>query len=210
MSQVILELDDKNDGELRTFATAHKTAMTGNANYMSPTPTATVFDAALLLYGQKLDAITTAETALAVLRAEKEAARTDLVLHLGSRGAYVQGASAGNEAKINSAGFQTKAAGTPTTSLPAPTSVSASGGDMEGEMDGQWDAVNKAKTYAVQCRLHPENAPPGPWQQAKLSTRSRVTLEGLIPGTLYAIRVQALGANEVVSPWSDEAVGRAT
>ena len=210
MAQVILELQDKNDQELKVFSAAHKAAMAGNANYMSPTPTATVYDASQLLFSQKVDAIATAETALAVLRADKEAAKADLIVQLTSRAGYVQGASAGNEAKINSAGFQTKAAGTPTTSLPAPTNVSASGGDLEGELDGQWDAVQKAKTYVVQCRLHPENAAPGPWAQAKITTRSRLTLEGLIPGTVYAIRVQALGANEVVSPWSDEAVGRAT
>ena len=193
MAQVILELQDKNDGELKTFATAHKVAMTGNANFMSPSPTATVYDASLLLFGQKLDAITTAETALAVLRAEKEAARADLVVNLNARGSYVQGAALGNEAKIHSAGFDTKAPPTTTTSLGAPTGVAASGGDQEAEIDLHWDAVKKAKSYAVQCRLHPDNAPPGPWEQVKLSTRSSVTVNGLIPGTVYAFRVQALG-----------------
>jgi hypothetical protein len=210
MAQVILELQEKNDQQLKTFSAAHKAAMAGNPNYMTPSPSATVYDAAQLLFSQKVDAITTAETALAVLRAEKEAAKADLILQLTSRGSYVQAASGGNEAKIHSAGFDTKSAPTPTTSLPAPTNVSASGGDLEGELDGQWDAVPKAKTYVVQCRLHPDNAAPGPWEQAKITTRSRLTLEGLISGTVYAIRVQALGGNEVVGPWSDEAIGRAT
>ena len=202
MAKVKLDLQNKNDGLLRDFAIDHKKAMAGNLNFPTPVPDAATFDAALSAYSDKLDDIAEAEIALQTQRSEKDALRVTLDANLTGRGSYVDLASTGIEAKILSAGFQVQAVATPTTSLPAPVGVSSSMGDNEGEIDVSCNAVPKAKTYVIDCREHSELAAPGPWQQAKLSTRSSASVTGLTPGKKYACRFRALGPNDLESPWS--------
>ena len=208
MAKVKLELQEKDDGQLKLFATAHKTAMNLNVNFSTPVPNASVFDPVLTAYGTKLDAIETAEIALKVLRADKAALRKVLEGHLVARGDYVDSAALGDAAKIQSAGFEVQAEGTPTTSLPQPQNCTATAGDDEGEGDVACNAVPRAKSYIIECRIHEDNAPPGEWQHVKVSSRSSTTVSGLIPGKKYAFRMKAVGPNEVESPWSDESVCR--
>ncbi|MBN8457573.1 MAG: fibronectin type III domain-containing protein [Verrucomicrobia bacterium] len=55
-------------------------------------------------------------------------------------------------------------------------------------------------------RDYTETGPPADWHQAKVAARSSATLTGLVSGKKYAFRIRALGPNDLVSPWSDEAV----
>lgn len=206
MAKVKLELELKPDPELRDFAAAHKAAMTGNANFATPAPTALVFDAALTDFADKLAAVAAAETALTQLRQERDALRLVLEGHLSVRGSYVESTSAGDPAKITSAGFQIKSDPTPTTSLPQPGNLRATMGDNSGEIDLACDAVPRSKSYVWECSEHPDNAAPTQWVQAKISTRSSITVVGLTPGKKYAFRVRAIGPNDVISPWSDEGI----
>jgi len=208
MAKVKLDLQGKDDNTLRLFATAHKSAMNLNVNFSTPLPNAAVFDPVLTAYGTKLDAIETAEIALRVLRQDKAALRKSLEAHLTTRGDYVDSVALGDAAKIQSAGFEIQADGSPTTSLPQPQNCVATAGDDEGEADVACDAVARSKSYIFQCREHPDDGPPGAWQQAKVSSRSSTTITGLISGKKYAFRMRAVGPNEVESPWSDEAVCR--
>jgi Fibronectin type III domain len=64
------------------------------------------------------------------------------------------------------------------------------------------DPVKGTQTYVVECREHVDG---NAWQQAKLSTKSRNDIAGLVSGKTYAFRIAAIGAAGQ-SPWSDEAV----
>ena len=206
MPKLKLELQLKSDEDLRGFANAHIAAMSGNANFATPTPTAAVFDPKAAAFGAKLDEITALESDIAARRAERDALRTDLEAALTARGAYVEMTAAGDAAKILTAGFQLKADPSPTSSLPQPGNLIATMGDNAGEIDLACDAVKKAKSYIWECSEHPDNAAPTPWVQAKISARSSITVTGLTSGKKYAFRVRAIGPNEVLSPWSDEAI----
>ncbi len=206
MATVRLELQDKNDNELRDFAELHITKMTGNANFPDPEPLPADFDPDAAAYRAKLAEIAVAEAALAALRSQKDALRVTVESNLTTRGRYVQNKSGGDPAIILSSGFEIQDERTTTTGLPQPQNLVARIGDNAGDVDLMCHAVKRAKSYIWQCREHIEGQPPGAWTQAKVSTRSSVTATGLISGRKYAFRVQALGPNETESPWSDEAV----
>ena len=206
MNKVKLELRNKTDNALRLFATEHKAAMVGNANFTTPSPAVPVFDAALTAYGAKLDAIAAAETALATLRAEKDTARAALETQLNGRANYVELTAAGDEAKIRSAGFEIRADGSATTSMDQPQNLIAAMAPNAGEITITCDAVPKAKSYIIDVRDYTETGPPAEWRLAKVASRSAATVTGLASGKKYAFRIRALGPNDLESPWSDEAV----
>lgn len=204
MAKVKLDLRSKNNETLRTFAMEHKAAMVGNVNFLTPTPTAVVFDASLDAYAEKLTAIAAAEIALQTLRAERDSQRLGLEGNLNARGIYVKLTSGGVEAKILSAAFQVQAGPTRTTSLPAPDGFTATMGVSPGGIDLSCHPIAKAKAYTFEYRSHPDTAAPGPWLSGKLSSRSSATMPGLTSGQRYAFRVRVLGPNDLESPWSAE------
>lgn len=58
-------------------------------------------------------------------------------------------------------------------------------------MDLSWQPVTSSSSYEVDCRTH---ADPVVWSRVKSVTASKLTVESLTPGVLYAIRVRAIGA----------------
>lgn len=206
MAKVKLELQGKNDEVLRTFAQNHIVSMNGNPNYPEPKPSAADFNPKEAAYSVKLDEITAAETALKALRAERDELRVALEAALNLRGAYVDEASGGDEAKILSTGFQVQSSGSTTTSIAAPYGVAATMGDDEGEIDLSWHRDPKSRSFIIEMRDHSDTEAPGPWVQVKVSARSSCTVTGLTGGKKHAFRIRALGPNELESPWSAEVV----
>jgi len=89
--------------------------------------------------------------------------------------------------------------------LPAPQNLRATGGDMEGECDLQWDPIYGRDAYIAE---HAENAA-GPWAQFYVGKKSSTTCAGLTPGEMYYFRVRAVGPLGP-GPWSDIAQKRAS
>ena len=206
MSKVKLDLQRKDDIQLRIFAKDHTAAMVGNMNYPNPVPSVVTFNSSSESYAVKMDKISATETLLQTLRAERDVLRVSLEGNLTSRGIYVDEASGGDTAKILSAAFAIQADATPTTSMEKPYEVSATMGDNPGEIDLSCHAIPKAKSYLIEMRDHSDTTTPGVWVQVKVSTRSSATIGGLISGTRHAFRMRALGPNDLESPWSDEAI----
>ena len=205
MAKPKLDLKSRTDTELAAFAQAHVMAMTGNANYATPTPDAAAFAAQITAFNDAITAADTAQQAALQKTAAKLAQRTLMEQALNQRGNYVENASGGDEAKILSAGFDVRSGPAPAAPPPVPTNLSVTMGDHEGEMDLQWTPPKGAKSYIVECSTY---AVPRTWQQVKIVTRSSLTVPDLTPGEVYAFRVKAIGsAGE--SDWSDEAVERA-
>jgi hypothetical protein len=72
-------------------------------------------------------------------------------------------------------------------------------------MDLSWQPVPGSSSYEVDCKLHSDTAV---WERVKSVTASKLSLDSLTPGALYAFRVRAIGSAGA-GPWSDEAVRRA-
>ena len=202
MAKVKLNLANKSDSELVTFSQQHITAMTGNANFTTPSPSAAAF---LTLHNNFQSAFDTAELAAATAKQKtelKDVARAALSQGLSQRGSYVDLTSAGDEAKILTSNFPVREPATPIGALPAPLDFLATMGDMPGELDLVWSAVHGAKSYVIQLSPY---ATPRVWAQSTIVTASKATVGGCTPGELCVFRVAAVGAAGQ-GPWSDESV----
>ena len=168
------------------------TAMTGNANFTTPDPA--------------LTAVTTAlndlESAYNTAQAVRDVAKTKTDLQdiadrlvdtiLASEASYVQNKTEGDAVKIQSAGMDVRNPSDPIGNLPAPGNISATEGDLDGEIDAHWNRVKGAKSYVVQRTTTPTDA--ASWGNPAISTKSKITLTGLVTGTKYYLRVAAIGA----------------
>jgi hypothetical protein len=205
MAKPKLELKRKTDTELIAFAQSIIAAMTGNAIFATPTPALPGITTKITAFNTKLADFVAKTNAARQAAVDKETLRSDLETLLTQLAGYVEAASAGDESKILSAGMQVRAAVSPVGALPAPANLNATAGDMEGHIDLSWQPVAGASSYEVECRLHTDTAA---WARVKSVTASKLTVEDLTPGALYAFRLRAIGAAGA-GPWSDEAVRRA-
>lgn len=202
MAQSKLDLKARSDSELAAFSDAHVAALTGNADFATPDPTAAAFATTLTAFKTALTASDQAQAAAQQKVAVKDAARVALETALNGRRNYVDSKSGGDEAKILSTGFAVRAGAAPVGALPAPVDFLATFGDNPGEVDVTWSAVKGARSYIVEVR---ENVAGTAWGGAKVGTKSRATIDGLVTGKTYAFRVRAVGtAGE--GPWSDESI----
>ncbi len=184
------------------FASQVVTAMTGNANFTTPVPALTAITSkAGTLETSYNDALAARQAAQQATTVQNTAER-DLDAGLTQLAAYVENASAGDAAKIQSAGMDVRAAGAPVGALPAPLGMVALVGDMDGEIDLDWDSVRGATSYVVQ--RSPDPITPTSWQQGIVVTKSKGTVTGLVSGTKYWFRVAAVGAAGQ-GAWSDPA-----
>lgn len=168
------------------------TAMTGNANFTTPDPTlaalTTATDTLETKYNDAQAARTTAKELTDLQDAAEKAADTLMT----NEASYVQNKSGGDAAKIQSAGMEVRDPAAPIGDLPAPGNISATEGDHDGEIDAHWDRVKGAKSYVTQRSTTPTDA--ASWGNPVISTKSKVTLTGLVTGTKYYLRVAAIGA----------------
>lgn len=179
-------------------------ALTNNSDFPAPHPTlAEVTAAADALEAAANDAYAARLEAKrrTAAQGEKEDALTQLMTQLA---AHVESVAGDDEARIRSAGLETRAAGAPDGSAPAaPEALTATTGNEEGEVELSWDAVRGARSYVVERTKDPQAA--SAWTQAGVSPRSSLVLEGLDSGTRYYFRVAAVTLNGQ-SPWSNQAV----
>ncbi|HEX3228028.1 MAG TPA: fibronectin type III domain-containing protein [Pyrinomonadaceae bacterium] len=180
------------------------TAMTGNPNFPSPNPTLNAINTAIDEVEEAFHASQTArqeaKTKTSVL-SDKDDVLSGLMVQLA---AHVESVAGSDEAKIRSAGMDTKAtASAPTEITEPPANLSATAGDRDGEIDLAWEAISGAKSYVLE--RSPDPATAASWTHAGVSTKSSHTINGLTSGTRYWFRVAAVnGIGQ--SGWSDPAV----
>lgn len=200
--KVKLNLKDKSDSDLLTFAQQHVTAMTSNANFTTPLPAATAFASVLTAYSTALGNANTAQQAAKQATTVKDAARDALESALTQRGNYVELTAAGNPAIVESAGFSVKAAAGATAAPEPVANLSITAGDNAGELDLQWDPASGAKTYDIETSPDPITATS--WMPQASSTKSKAVLLGLTSGTKVWAHVRGVGPGGT-GAWSDPA-----
>jgi hypothetical protein len=83
--------------------------------------------------------------------------------------------------------------------LKPPSSLSATIGEKDGEIDLHWDPVKNANSYAVEMR---EKDKKQNWKLIDIASSSRYTLTSLRHNVTYCFRVSALN-NSHQGPWSN-------
>jgi hypothetical protein len=121
------------------------------------------------------------------------------------KAATIESATAGDEAKILTTGAPIKGQRQPVGPMAAPQNLAVTGGDLEGTIDAQWDPERGASAFTGEYSL----SPTGPFTQFYVGPKSSATATGLVSGTIYYLRVRAVGASGP-GPWSDIAQRRAT
>jgi hypothetical protein len=198
MTKPKLDLYSKTDGQLEQFAQTHRDKLLGNSAFPAPTPSVADYAAALDEFTDSVDEMTEGAAIQQAKVSRKNQAREKLVAVIIQRGGYVSTASAGDPTLILSAGFELADTNRAPVDLLAPANLAATQGDGSGIIDLMWDSPAGARAHAIECRINDESLP---WQQAGLTTKSRLTIPNLQSGKTYAFRVKSIGAKGE-SPWS--------
>ena len=186
-----------------TQANEIKTSMTGNANFPTPVPTLAAYGTLITTATTKHAEWTDTQLLAKQKTVERQAAFDALDAASTQLAGYVEAASGGDAAKIESAGMSVRADSTaPVGPMPQVLDLVLSAGDFDGTLDAMWHPVRGAKSYEVQ--VSPD--PPGTWTQKMASGKSSATIEGLTSGAKIWVRVRAVGADNKPGPWSDPAV----
>lgn len=206
MAKVKLELDGKNGQEVVNASSTHIAAMaTPEGLALFPTPDPSVVDYLVphnaLAVGVNL--VTSLEGQLTAARAAVPGLIATLKTAMEARAVYVETTTNGDPSKIPVSGFAVASTtAQPIGPLPRPEGVKATMAAMPGVIRVSCDPIKGTQSYLIECREHVDGTP---WQQAKVSTKSRNDITGLVSGKSYAFRIAAVGAAGQ-SPWSDESV----
>lgn len=107
--------------------------------------------------------------------------------------AFVQAASNGSLAIIQSAGLEVKKSSTPVGELPAPAGLKARSTVFPGRIDIRWGGVAGRSGYNVFiCTGDPDV--PANWSHLVFTTRNHFSATDLTTGKMYYFRVNAIGA----------------
>jgi hypothetical protein len=206
MAKVKLELDGKNGQEVVNASSAHIAAMAtpeGLALFPTPEPSAVDYLIPHNALAAGVNLVTSLEGQLAAARAAVPGLIATLKTAMEARAVYVETTTNGDPSKIPVSGFAVASTtAQPIGPLPRPEGVKAVMAAMPGVIRVSCEPIKGTQTYIIECREHVDGTP---WQQAKVSTKSRNDITGLVSGKSYAFRIAAIGAAGQ-SPWSDEAV----
>lgn len=173
-------------------------SLNGNSVYPNPTPALAVVEAAFEAY--KLAAAEAAQGGRKNI-AERDARRAELVAVLRQLSSYVEGTANGDMVKLLSSGFPVqKPTRTPVGPLPAPAAPVVTQGPVTGTIAVSTAVVRGASSYNWSLVL---KSAPGVEVQTAQTTSASTEFSGLVPGQIYLVSVNAVGASGT-SDWSDD------
>lgn len=181
------------DSELETKASFILQSMTGNPNFTTPLPTLPDLQLSLTSYST---ALVNAKDRSSLNVAEKNQARYILEAQMGQLGLYVMNVANGDDVILTSSGYTPAKMREPVI-IPNPGQVTLSNGKSSGELNSAVKAVPGAKSYSHQITPDPIT-PASIWKNV-ISSRSKNTFKGLLPGKQYWVRVEAVGAQNQTS-----------
>jgi hypothetical protein len=200
MTKVKLNLRSLSTTEKVAKARQIVSALTGNADFATPQPSLAQVTAAAdnleTAYAEAQTARQTAVTKTSIMR-DREDALEGILRQLA---AYIESVSGDDDTKILSAGVSVKSPTIASSEVTAPTGLSTSQGDHDGEIDLTWDKVRNAKSYIVERSSDPPSATS--WKHETVSLKSSATISNLTSGTRYWFRVAAVMSGGQ-SGWSD-------
>jgi hypothetical protein len=174
--------------------------MTGNPSFPAPpvdlkTVQAAVDDLAATIAAQSWGGPS--------VTAEKKNRKHALIVLLRRLRHYVEDNSGNDLAVLLSSGFQAASRTRVRSPLAAPSILNVGRGNSS-ELVLKVTPIAHARCFEVRAAAIGAGNAPGPWQSAGLYTNSRsMTVEGLTPGTTYALQVRAVGGSTRYSDWSN-------
>jgi hypothetical protein len=203
MSKIKLGIASLSTKSLVTFSKDVERNMDGNANFSSPVPTVADLTAKRIEF---VDATSTAQFGDRRAIFQRNTLGEELKEMLRQLGAYVAFVAQGDGNVILSSGFEVRRDAEPTPPLTEPADVSASRSGQSGQVFLDWAAVRYALNYQVELTTTDPVDPAAVWTPAGLSSKSKLTVDNLTPGTYYWFRVKAYGRRDEKSGFSDPAL----
>ena len=143
------------------------------------------------------DAIAASEMGGRLTTVQKNQARADLMGALRRQASYVQGVAKHDLEQLISSGFTAASRNTAQRKLDTPLVLKILNEDTQ-RLTLRITPIANARNYQVQVR-----SGQGGWQEAGIFPQARrMEVANLTPGTLYEIRVRALGGSTGYSEWS--------
>lgn len=181
------------DTSFNIFGSSVILAMTNNPAFTNPLVPLATLSALQTDYAQKLVANLTGGT---VATAAKNQARAALTDGLRRQGIYVQGVAT-DLAVLLSSGYSSVSQNRSQTELVKPWILKVLNNGT-GQLTLRVTPIANARNYQVQLQVGG-----GEWQEAGIFPQARrMVLANLTPGTIYNIRVRALGGSTGYSEWS--------
>jgi hypothetical protein len=200
--QVKLSLNRLSPAEKVALANTVVTAMTGNPNFLTPSPPLATVTTQSTALNTKIGAYNSTKSANETALAERHDAEDTLDDTLASLAAYVENASGGDRTKIESAGMAVRAERTPPQVPGMVMNLSLTAGDFPGTLDAAWDPAPFSRMYDLQ--ISPDPMSEASWVNKTTGTKSSKTIEGMTSGSKMWVRVRANGSAGP-GPWSDPA-----
>lgn len=177
-------------------------SLTNNPKFLQPNPPLAEVIAALDALQAAIQAAQLSRQVARAKTAEQHQAEDVVDRVLTQLLAYIESVSGGDEVLIKEAGADVRATTASAGDLTAPTALSATAGDHDGEIDLHWNRVNHARSYIIERSADPMTDTS--WTHEKVVTISSTTVSGLTRHGQYWFRVAAIGAGGQ-SGWSDPA-----
>ena len=191
------------DPALPPFATGVHDGLAGNpALFPDPTVTPANLDAAKESFAQAVGAAIQGSVAQTAAKNDR---RRELIALLRLLAVFVEGKANGDPQIIRASGFGIAKRGhSPQQPLVKP-GIRCILNEASTQLTVRATRVPNARSYEAQIRIGD-----GPWQAAGTFPQARrMVLQNLVPGTLYAARVRAVGGSTGYSDWSDPVYHRA-
>jgi hypothetical protein len=178
-------------------------ALNGNADFPNPSPplatVRTIINELNTAFKEALEARQVSKTKTSAQN-NKEDIFDQTMSQIGS---YIESVAGQDEQKLLSAGVGAATPATRSSDTPeVPANLSATAGDLEGEIDLTWDKMARARSYKIEMTLDPHA---GQWTNVDVSAVSKHTVKGLTSGTRYWFRVASVGLGGQ-SGWSESAM----
>ncbi len=206
MDKLITSYTDLDVGATLARLKAHQTAMTGNAKYPAPVPTAADLDALITDLEAKIATQATAQENLDTANTELDDAVLEGQRILGQRATNCNSVTPGDTAALQSTALLLAAPRTPAGPTPRVQNVRLTVGDSVGTIDVAWNSLlRKASSYQLQSATNLAGDPnTATWTNHDPVTKSSTTLGPFTSGTRLWIRARAIGTNGP-GDWSDPA-----
>jgi hypothetical protein len=188
MSKIKFDFPRLSDANLEISAQAIVLAMTGNANFTTPSPTLTVVNAAITPYSLALSAAQTRDKNKIAEKNDARVALQDVLILLGN---YVTLTAEGDRTILLSSGFPLVKERVPAPDITKPENIEVANGINSGEANVSVTAVPYAKSYVHQFTSDPLTAASN-WSSTP-TTRCKHTYNDLAPGQKLWFRVAAVG-----------------
>lgn len=200
-----LELDEKTDSGLVTYANDKVEKIEGNPNFSGISPSAADVAAKAEQYKK---ALAKAVDGSKADTEAKNARRKELEDILTLQANECAKMANGSLEKFLTSGYAAKdTKGQPTGELGQVTGLELDYGKNEGELDADWDTLEDADNYTYQIYTNAAD-PDGSKIKEGLAKKSKATISGLPSGQKVYGRVRGNGGSKDFGPWSDPAEKR--